>query len=128
MPKTPEVASMCTFPTRVVPAGLFDKLLLLQEKMNVVPQQLLTTRTTGDLHHKELDLNTELASHLNGAEAAKAIKQAIEAIKQSKVHHAPLTCVVQQLHRDSVLVLEHQMKAEERSDHQALMEAFGAAI
>ena len=39
-----------------------------------------------------------------------------------------MACALQQAHRDSVLVLEHQTKAEERWDHQAFVEAFGVAI
>ena len=63
-------------PPKVVPATLLDKLLLLQEKMNVALEQLLTNRGTRDLHCKGLDLNVELAAHLNDAQATNAIKQA----------------------------------------------------
>ena len=75
---------------------------------------LLTKRATGDLCCKKLDLNMELVAYLNEAQAAEAIKQATEAIKQAEVHHATTACTLQQAHRDSVLVLECQMKAEER--------------
>ena len=75
-------------PHRVVLAGLSDKLLLLQEKMNVALEQLLTNRATRDFCCKELDLNTELAAHLNNA-------QAVEAIKQAEVHHATTACALQ---------------------------------
>ena len=42
--------------------------------MNMALEQLLTNRATTDLHNKELDLNVELAAHLNEAKAAEAIK------------------------------------------------------
>ena len=73
-------------------------------------------------------MNAELASHLNGAQAAKAIKQATEAIKQAEVCHTVTASTLQQAHRDGVLALEHQMKAEERQGCQAFVEAFGVAI
>ena len=115
-------------PPRVVPITLSDKCLPLQERMNTTLKWLLTNRATGDLCHKELDLNTGLAVCLNKAQAAKAIKQATEAIKQAKVHQATTACALQQADRDSVLEVECQMNAEERWDCQAFMEAFGLAI
>ena len=51
-----EAASMYAFPPRVIPAALSDKLLPLQEKMNMTLEQLLTVRCSRDLCHKELDL------------------------------------------------------------------------
>ena len=89
--------------------------------MNVALEVLLINRATRDFHHKELDLNVELVVCLNDAQAAEAIKQAV-------VHHATTDYVFQQAHRDRVLVLEHDAKAEEGWDHQAFMEAFGVAI
>ena len=128
IPRTPEVASMCMFPPRVVPTTLSDKLLPLQERINAGLEQLLANRATGDLCHKELDLNLELVAHLNAAQAAEAIIQAIKAIKQAKACYITTACALQQAHRGSVLELEHQTNVEERRDHQAFMEAFGAAI
>ena len=52
--------------------------------MNVALEQLLTTRATMDSHHRELELNAELAMHMNEAQAA-------EAIKEAKVSHAAET-------------------------------------
>ena len=63
----------------------------------------------------------ELAACLNEAQATKAIKEA-------EMHHTMTACALQQANRDSVLTLECQMKAEERQDCQAFMEAFGMAI
>ena len=103
------------------PVRLSDELLQLQEIMNMALEQLLTNRATRDFCCKELDLNMELATHLNDA-------QATEAIKEAEVCHATTACVLQQAHRDSVLVLEHEEKVEEGQDHQAFVEAFGAAI
>ena len=56
MSKTPEAVSMCMFPPGVAPAGLFNKLLPLQEKMNAGLEQLLTNRATRDLCHKRVGL------------------------------------------------------------------------
>ena len=74
-----------------------------------------------DFCHKELDLNMELTACLNDAQAAKAIKEA-------EVCHPTTACALQQAHRDSVLVLEHEAKVEEGRDCQAFVEAFRAAI
>ena len=63
--------------------------------MNTALEQLLVNRGTGDLCQKELDLNVELAACLNESQAAKAIKQATEAIKQAKVHHVTTACTLQ---------------------------------
>ena len=111
----------CGHPPRVIPVGLLDKLLVLQEKMNMALEWLLTNRATGDLCCKELDLNMELAAHLNEA-------QATEAIKQAEVCHTTTACALQWAHRESVLVLEHQTKVEERWDCQVFVEAFRVAI
>ena len=63
----------------------------------------------------------ELAVCLNKAQATKAVKQA-------EVCCTATACILQQAHRDSVLALAHQMKAEERRDCQAFMEALWTAI
>ena len=44
--------------------------------MNAILEQLLTVRSSRDLHHKELDLNMELAAHLNEVQTTEAIRQA----------------------------------------------------
>ena len=93
--------------------------------MNVAIEQLLTNRATGDLCHKELDLNKELVAHLNEAQATEAIKQATEAIKQAKVCHTIMAYTLEQAERDSLLGLECQTKVEEKQDCQAFVEAFG---
>ena len=84
-------------------------------------EQLLTTRATIDFHHRELELNMELAVCLNDA-------QATEAIKEVEVHDTTTACAQQQDQRDSVLELEYKAKVEEGQDCQAFMEAFGAAM
>ena len=112
---------MYTFPHRAVPATPADKLLLLQDKMNMTLDQLLAVRASRGLCHKELDLNVELVAHLNEA-------QATEAIRQAKVHCTITAYTLQQVHKDSIIAMECQAMAEERQAHQALMEAFGVAI
>ena len=42
--------------------------------MNAALERLLSNRATGDLHHKELNLNTKLAACLNEAHADETIK------------------------------------------------------
>ena len=84
-------------------------------------EQLLTNRATLGLCCKELDLNAELVAYLNDAQAAKAIKEA-------DAHLTTIACALQQAHRDSVLVLEHEVKVDEGWDHQAFVEAFRVAI
>ena len=106
---------------RVIPVALSDKLLPLQKKMNVTLEQMLAVRSSRDLHHKELDLNAELAAHLNKV-------QTVEAIRQAKVYCTATVYTLQQVHKDSVIVLECQATAEERQAHQAFMEAFRVAI
>ena len=69
-------------------------------------EQLLTNRTTIDFCHRELELNAELVVCLNDA-------QATEAIKEAEVHHTITAFMLQQTHRNSVLVLEHEAKVEE---------------
>ena len=59
-----------------------------------------------DSCHKELELNTELMMHFNEA-------QDIEAIKEAEVCHTTAACILQQTHRDNVLRLELEMKAQE---------------
>ena len=86
---------MYTFPPRIAPATLLDILLPLEEKMNMTLEELLTTRASMDLHCKELDLNAELAAHLNKVQATEAIKQATEAIRQAKVHCTTTAYILQ---------------------------------
>ena len=112
---------VCICSPRVIPATLLDKLLPLQEKMNTTLEQLLTVRSSRDLHCKELDLNMELAVHLNEV-------QTTEAIRQAKVHGATTAYTLQHAHKENVLVLEHQEMEEERWACKAFMEAFRAAI
>ena len=40
----------------------------MQGQMNVVLEQLLTTRATVDSHCRELELNAKLAMHMNEAQ------------------------------------------------------------
>ena len=65
--------------------------------------------------------------------------QAVEAIKEAEVHHAATskeaevrfvtaTYVLQQTHRENMLMLEHDVKAEEGQDCQAFVEAFRVAL
>ena len=93
-------------PSKGGPASFADKLLHLQQKMNMALEQLLTNRATMDFHHRELELNMELAVCLNDT-------QATEAIKEDKVHHTTAACALQQAQRDGVLVLECEVKVEE---------------
>ena len=114
LPQTPEMVSIFFIsqhqtPPRVGPARLTDELLQLQERMNVTLEQLLTTWATMDSHHKELELNTELAACLNKV-------QAIEAIKEAEVCHTTATCILQQTHWENVLMLEHEARVEEGQD------------
>ena len=83
-----------------------DELLHLQERMYVALEWLLTTRATMDSHHKELELNTELAMNLNET-------QAIEVIKEAEMCHATAVCILQKTHKENVLRLECEVKAEE---------------
>ena len=62
-----------------------------------------------------------MAAHLNQPQAAKAIRQA-------EVCHATTAYTLQQMPKDSVLALEHQVMEEERQVHQAFAEAFRVAI
>ena len=70
----------------------------------------------------------EVVACLNEAQAAEAINQATEAIKQAKLHHATTACALQQAHQDSVLALECQTKVEERWDCQAFRVAMQACL
>ena len=88
--------------------------------MNAILEQLLTVRSSRDLCHKELDLNAELAACLNEVQNAKLIREA-------KVHCTTTAYTLQQVHKESVLVLEGQV-GEEGQVCQAFMGAFGAAI
>ena len=74
-----------------------------------------------DFHRKEPELNVELASCLNDVQAAKAIKEA-------EMCHTNAACALQQAHRDNVLALEDEGKAEEGLDHHTFMEAVGAVV
>ena len=89
--------------------------------MNAALEQLLAVRSSRDLCSKELDLNMELAVHLNEVQTA-------EAIRQAKVHGTTVAYTLQKVHRESVLVLEHQVMEEERWPCQAFVEAFGVAM
>ena len=86
-------------------------------------EQLFAVRYPKDLCCKELDLNMELAACLNEV-------QTTEAIRQAKVHGAAAAAAytLQQVHKESVLVLECQAMEEEKWACQAFMEAFGVAI
>ena len=54
--------------------------------------------------------------------------QFTKAVKETEVHHATAACALQQAHRDSVLMLEHEVKVEEGWDCQAFVEAFQVAV
>ena len=86
---------------RVIPVTLSDKCLLLQEKMNMALEQLLTVRSSRDLCYKELDLNMKLAAHLNKVQTTKVIRQA-------KSYGTTMAYTLQKAHLESILVLEHQ--------------------
>ena len=49
----------------------------------------------------------------------------IVAIKEAEVCHVTVACIPQQTHRENMLALECEAKAEEGQDHQPFMEAFG---
>ena len=74
--------------------------------MNVALEQLLTTRATMDSHCKELELTAKLTVHLNKAQAVEAIKESkvhcAATIKEAEVHHMTTACVLQQTHRENV--------------------------
>ena len=108
-------------PTKGGPKGFSNKLLQLQEKMNMALEQLLTNRVTMNFHHKELEINTELMACLNDVQAA-------EAIKEAEVHCQSVACTLQLAHWNNVLVLECEAKVAEGQDCQAFVEAFGAAV
>ena len=125
LPKTPQMVGIpfVTWPqasSKGEPAGLSGELLHLEDKMNVTLEQLLKNRATMDFYHKELDLNAKPMLYLNDA-------QATETRKEAKVHCAATACALQQTHRDSVLALECEVKAEEGQDCQAFIETFGVA-
>ena len=85
--------------------------------MNVALEWLLTTRATMDSCQKELELNAELAAHLNEAQAIEAVKEAkvchTATIKEAEVYHATAACILQQTHRENVLMLGCELKVEE---------------
>ena len=107
-------------PPRVGPANLPDEVLWLQVLMNVALEQLPTSRASIDSHHRELVLNTKLNMWKNEAKA-------MEAIKEAEVSHATMkeagicctnnACVLQQMHRESMLALDCKVIAEEGWDH-----------
>ena len=131
VPQTPDVESISFISQpqatpRIGPARLTNKLLHLQERMNVA------TRATVDSHCKELELNTELTAYLNDAQAIEAIKEAevhhAAAIKEAEVHCTTTTFALQQTHRESMLMLKCEVKAEEGWDCQAFMGTFGVVL
>ena len=61
--------------------------------MNMTLEQLLTIRSSRDLCHKEMDLNMELAAHLNKV-------QTDEAIRQARVHGATAAYALQKAHKE----------------------------
>ena len=107
-----------------------------------------------DSCHKVLELNAELMAHMNEAQVIEAIKDAevhhttaikeaevciATTIKEAEAHHAAMikepevcqgisACVLEQTHRESVLMLEQEARVGEGWDHQAFAEAFGVAI
>ena len=89
--------------------------------MNAALEQLLSVWDSKDLFCKELDLNMELAVHLNKA-------QTTEAIRQTRLHSATMAYTVQKVHQKSVLALEHQAMEEERWACQIFVEAFRAVM
>ena len=103
------------------PTGFLDKLLQLQEKMNVALEWLLTNRATMGFWHKELDFNTELSACLDNAQTTKATREV-------KVHCRNTACALHQAHWDNVLVLECKVKVTEEQDHQTFAEAFRVAV
>ena len=52
--------------------GLSKELLQLQEEMNTALEELLEVRASMDCHHRELDLQVELAVHHNDAQLPEA--------------------------------------------------------
>ena len=64
---------------------------------------------------------------LNEARAIEAIKEAevchAAAIKEAEVHCTTTTCILQQTHRENMLTLECEVKAEEGQDCQVFVEA-----
>ena len=66
--------------------------------MNATLEQLLAIRASRDICCKDLGLNTELVAHLNKVQAAKAIQQATEAIRQAKVYCTTTAYTLQQVH------------------------------
>ena len=128
-PTLPKTLQMLSHPfltqpqatTKGRPTGFPDKLLQLQEKMNVAQEWLLTNMATMGFWSRELELNTELVACLNDAQAA-------EAIREVKVQCKNMAYALQQAHQDNVLVLEHEAKVTEEQDCQAFAEAFRVAV
>ena len=112
-------------PPRVRPTDLLDEVLHLQGLMNVVLEQLFTTRASIDSHHREVALNVELAVQIKKAQTVEAIKEAemshtatvkdaevchtttikevqvhhAAAIKEAEVHHITNACGLQPMYR-----------------------------
>ena len=63
--------------------------------MNMILEQLLAVRSSRDICHKELDLNTELAADLNEVKTE-------EAIRQAKVCGTTTAYTLQQAHQREV--------------------------
>ena len=68
--------------------------------MNAALEQLLTVRSSRDLHHRELDLNMELTVHLNEVQTA-------EAVRQAKLCGATVAYTLQRVHQETIVVLDH---------------------
>ena len=122
LPWTPEMEGISFIsqhqtPPRVGPAGLTDKPPSTRENKHG-PRVVTSYQGHCDSCNKELELNVELMMHLNEV-------QAIEAIKEAEVCHTTTACILQQIHRENMLKLEHEVKAEERWDCQVFMEALG---
>ena len=111
----------CTHSPRVVPAILSDKLLLQENEQNcratacsqILWESLLQRAglkcRTGSLSGQSPDCQ----GHQTG---------------QGVWYNHSLYIYLQQVHKESVLALEHQVMEEERWAHQAFVEAFWAAI
>ena len=99
-------------PTKGRLAGFLDRLLQLQEKMNMALEWLLTNKATIGFWYKELELNTELSACLNDT-------QATEAIREVEVHHKNTACALQQAHWDNILALGCEAKVTTEWNSQA---------
>ena len=106
-------------PPRVGPDRLTNEFLQLQKKMNVSLEWLLTSGPLYTSHHKELELNAELVAHLNEAQVVESIKAAkvhhTATIKEDEVCQATATYILQQLHRENVLMIKVQGKGRRKA-------------